>query len=171
MGNKYRLSSTIYNRDKEKIDPKRIIFLSVEGNVTEKEYFIGIATHIREISDNAIVKVEVLGRRSKDNKSAPGKVLELLEECVELRKNGMDTISNEIKSIEDIFNKYSEKYIEKYLNNENDLANKKEFEKDLHLAEYDLNYRRYLAECGGNYESDIYAVVIDRDSDRIKRLT
>lgn len=41
MNNSYRLSSSAFDREKEdeKIEPLKIYFLSVEGNVTEKEYF------------------------------------------------------------------------------------------------------------------------------------
>lgn len=45
MVNKYRLTSTVYDREeeKDKIEPLKIYFLSVEGNNTEKEYFEGIS--------------------------------------------------------------------------------------------------------------------------------
>lgn len=45
MLNKYRLVSDAYKREDEsdKILPEKIIFLSVEGNDTEKEYFDGVS--------------------------------------------------------------------------------------------------------------------------------
>lgn len=44
MRNRYRLMSTVYDREEEtqKILPEKRVFLSVEGNVTEKEYFDGL---------------------------------------------------------------------------------------------------------------------------------
>ena len=37
MNNKYRLSASVFEREKEeeKVMPKKVYFLSVEGNVTE----------------------------------------------------------------------------------------------------------------------------------------
>ena len=45
MLNKYRLVSDAYKREDEsdKILPEKIVFLSVEGNDTEKEYFDGVS--------------------------------------------------------------------------------------------------------------------------------
>ena len=45
MINRYRLTSTVYEREDEaqKIFPEKRIFLSVEGNATEKEYFVGVS--------------------------------------------------------------------------------------------------------------------------------
>ena len=47
MNNRYRLTSTVYEREleKDKVDPLKIYFISVEGNVTEKEYFDGISKY------------------------------------------------------------------------------------------------------------------------------
>lgn len=40
MTNRYRLSSSTYEREEDsKIEPKKVFFLSVEGNTTEKAYF------------------------------------------------------------------------------------------------------------------------------------
>ena len=47
MRNRYRLMSTVYDREEEsqKVLPEKRIFLSVEGNVTEKEYFDGMSKY------------------------------------------------------------------------------------------------------------------------------
>lgn len=92
MTNKYRLSSTVYNREteKEKIDLQKIIFLSVEGNVTEIEYFRGISAFRDILGMDARVDVEVLRRRSSDTNSAPQQVIELLEEYIRLRELGKE---------------------------------------------------------------------------------
>ena len=41
MINRYRLTSTVYDRENEsqKVLPEKRIFLSVDGNATVKEYF------------------------------------------------------------------------------------------------------------------------------------
>ncbi len=45
MYNRYRLASTVYDREEEtrRILPEKRVFLSVEGNVAEKEYFDGLS--------------------------------------------------------------------------------------------------------------------------------
>ena len=44
MKNRFRLARTDYARETEeqKIEPQKIFYLSVEGNVTEQQYFAGI---------------------------------------------------------------------------------------------------------------------------------
>ena len=51
MINRYRLTSTVYDREdeKQKILPEKRIFLSVEGNATEKEYFDGVSKNREKI--------------------------------------------------------------------------------------------------------------------------
>ena len=57
MINRYRLTSTVYEREDEsqKVLPEKRIFLSVEGNATEKEYFDGKLTvdTIEELVDDS----------------------------------------------------------------------------------------------------------------------
>lgn len=96
MKNKYRLSSNAFERESEedKVKPKKIFFLSVEGNATEKEYFEGISANRRQLGINAVVDVQVLNRRSKDTNSAPQQVVELLEEYLRLRECGINFKTN-----------------------------------------------------------------------------
>lgn len=88
MINRYRLTSTVYDREEEyqKILPEKRIFLSVEGNETEKEYFDGVSKNREKMGINAKIDVEVLCRGKKDTDSAPQQVLELLEEYIRLRE-------------------------------------------------------------------------------------
>ena len=55
MINRYRLTSTVYDREEEyqKILPEKRIFLSVEGNETEKEYFDGVSKNREKMGINA----------------------------------------------------------------------------------------------------------------------
>ena len=57
MKNRYRLRSTVFEREeeKDKIKQKKIFFLSIEGNATEKEYFNGVSAHRVHLGINAIV--------------------------------------------------------------------------------------------------------------------
>lgn len=98
MINRYRLTSTVYEREDEsqKILPEKRIFLSVEGNATEKEYFDGVSKYREKIGINAEVDVEVLRRGKKDTNSAPQQVIELLEEYIRLREQKEDDILEEI---------------------------------------------------------------------------
>lgn len=163
MENKYRLSSTIFEREeeKDKVEPQKIFFLSVEGNATEKEYFEGISANRRHLGINAIVDVEVLNRGSKDTGSAPYKVLELLEEYLRLRENGKESLINDIP--EDFVQKYGVEFIRNFLDGGGNIPKRKRnaFVTDLLKIGYDINYRRYLQ----NYHSELdeFGILIDRD--------
>lgn len=159
--NKYRLSSSVYDRenDQEKVKPHKIYFFAVEGNSTEKEYFQGVSKYRTELGIDAIVDVKVLERASKDNKSAPDAVLELLEEYVQLRENG--EIEQDIPS--GVLEKYGVDFIKRYLSNSDGLAKKEKniFMNDLRSIGYDIQYRRYLSKYDSNL--DEFCIFIDRD--------
>ena len=54
MTNRYRLSSSTYEREEEnKIEPKKVFFLSVEGNTTEKAYFQGVSSYRKQLGISA----------------------------------------------------------------------------------------------------------------------
>ena len=112
---KSRLSAAIYNREEEEnqIEPKRVYFLSVEGNVTEKEYFENIQSFSDELEINSLVKIEVLTRRNNDTRSAPKDVIELLEEYIHSRSE--DSIPSDIP--ESLLKEFDETYIKEYLTN------------------------------------------------------
>lgn len=112
---KSRLSAAIYNREEEEnqIEPKRVYFLSVEGNVTEKEYFENIQSFSDELEINSLVKIEVLKRRNNDTRSAPKDVIELLEEYIHSRSE--DSIPSDIP--ESLLKEFDETYIKEYLTN------------------------------------------------------
>ena len=48
LTSRFRLTSTAFTREDEdnKIDPKRMIILSVEGDETERTYFQHLNTHL-----------------------------------------------------------------------------------------------------------------------------
>lgn len=163
MKNKYRLTSTVYDRESEndKIDPLKIYFISVEGNATEKEYFDGISKHRLKLGINAKVNVEVLRRAGKDTNSAPEQVLELLEEYLRLRKEGKEDMLNDIPT--EFRELYSDDFIQAYLNCPESIPKKlrNRFCTELKKLGYDINYRKYLAK----YQQDMdeFCVMIDRD--------
>lgn len=163
MKNKYRLSSTVFEREeeKDKVEPQKIFFLSVEGNATEKEYFEGVSANRRQLGIHAIVDVEVLNRSSKDTGSAPSQVLELLEEYLRLRKNGSESLIKDIPT--EFVEKYGIEFIQDFLAGAANVPRKKRnaFVTDLLKIGYDINYRKYLQ----NYRSDLdeFGILIDRD--------
>ena len=169
MINRYRLTSTVYDREdeKQKILPEKRIFLSVEGNATEKEYFDGVSKNREKIGINAKVDVEVLRRGKKDTNSAPQQVLELLEEYIRLREQNEDDILKEIS--EQFKEQYSLEFIKKYLENPSQIPKKQRnlFVTELKKIGYDINYRKYLRKY--NKELDEFAVLIDRVHKRIQK--
>lgn len=164
MINRYRLTSTVYNREEEsqKILPEKRIFLSVEGNAAEKEYFDGVSKYRQQIGINAKIDVEVLRRGSKDNNSAPQQVLELLEEYIRLREQNEDDILQEIS--EQFKEQYSIDFIKTFLDNPKQIPKKErnQFVTELQKIGYDINYRKYLRKY--NQELDEFAILIDRDA-------
>jgi hypothetical protein len=155
--------STAYEREEEdaRVLVEKRIFLSVEGNETEKEYFDGLSNHRGEIGINAKVDVKVLGRGRKDTNSAPQQVVELLEEYIRLREQNeedfLEEISNQFRKT------YSVEFIKQYLKNPEKLPRKQRnaFVTELKKIGYDINYRKYLRKY--NSELDEFAVLIDRD--------
>ena len=160
--NKFRLSSNSFERetDAEKINPQKIYFLAVEGNVTEKEYFEGLSFYRTLLGINAKVDVIILNRLRSDNNSAPSKVIELLEEYIQLR-NSNNAYNLDIPK--EFLDKYSDDFIQKYLNTPEILSKKEisSFLNDLNSLGYDINYRHYLKKYDG--DTDEFCILIDRD--------
>lgn len=163
MVNRYRLTSTSFERKKEeeKLSPKKIYFLSVEGNVTEKEYFEGISANREELGIDGIVDVEVLKRASSDNNSAPKQVVELLEECVRLRELGIDSFTEDIPK--EFIDKYGMDFIKCFFETPNKIARKQRngFITELQKIGYDINYRKYISEFRKG--EDEFCILIDKD--------
>lgn len=77
-------SGNRFERSKNR-DVKRVVFLSVEGNVTEPQYFGYVKAFQKELGIKSVVELHVLQRQ--DTSSSPFKVLELLENYLEIRNN------------------------------------------------------------------------------------
>lgn len=160
-----RLSANIYKReqdDDERQQPKKVFFLSVEGNLTEKKYFENINKYSSQLGINAAVHIEVLRRKNNDTRSAPKDVIDLLEEYVELRSEGI--IPNDFPK--DLISEFGEAFIEMYVTDPKNLKlvdsqRYKLFENKLRSIGYDLNYKSYL----NSYNNDLdqFCIIIDRD--------
>lgn len=135
--------------------PRRIIFLSVEGDDTERTYF----QHLEEHLDNTIIHIEVLRHRHGDGYSDPKYVIELLEECVRIR-NG-ELIPKEIQDL--ISPEFSEEFINAYIQDSQSLDKilVQKFKEKLLQISIQLDYHKYLQDL--NPEEDIFAIVLDRD--------
>lgn len=157
--NKYRLSREVYEREDEaaKIPPAKIIYLSVEGNVTEKEYFESLSRCRSKLGINSKITVEVLSR--SDTNSAPHSVIELLEEYVELRNTDEEI---EVSDLPEEFRKnHSIDEVEMYLNDTMNAEQRDLFSNELRKLGYDISYYKYLKTYESEY--DEFGVVIDRD--------
>lgn len=162
MANAFRLkSTTMFSRSDDEIDesPLRIVFLSVEGNKTERQYFEYVEKYRVNLGIKASVHVHTLQRAKRDNLSAPQDVLELLEEYLLVRRN--DGLPERLRKI--IPKEYSDEFVNSYLNLKLDPNDDKvrAFETELEQAGYDVVYNNYLREFKG--ENDVYAIVLDRD--------
>lgn len=154
---KHRLCSSAFDRPDEtsKVDPKRMVFLSVEGDETERTYFQNLSNHL----DNSLVKIEVLRHRRGDGYSDPEHVIDLLTEYINVREGELIP-----KDLPDSFSaKYSKEIIQAYLDGSDtiSLSQRKAIEEELLLIGIDLDYRRYLQ--NWSHDNDVFAVVLDRD--------
>ena len=94
MAISHRLHSSMYERPDEGADqkPKRIVFLSVEGNTTEKDYFRFVNKYRDQLSVQSVIHIEILSRWSSDTLSNPDQVLGLLHELKKLQDNGIHPV-------------------------------------------------------------------------------
>jgi hypothetical protein len=157
--NKYRVSRDVYEREDEsaKILPAKIIYLSVEGNVTEKEYFECLTRCRRRLGINSKITVEVLHR--KDTNSAPKHVVELLEEYVELRNTNEEIETSDLPQL--FRQNHSSEEVKDYLEGRMDQDHSKAFSEELRLLGFDISYIKYLKTYENEY--DEFGIVIDRD--------
>ncbi|MCM1124161.1 MAG: RloB family protein [Eubacterium sp.] len=162
MGNSFRLKSdAMFVRPEEsnKEPPLRIVFLSVEGNKTEQNYFEWIEKYREQLGVKARVHVHSLRRSKNDTLSAPKHVLELLEEYIEIRES--EVLPERMKML--IPTEYTDDFVKQYIENPEyvDVTMRNNFEMLLQQAGIDLEYEYFLKEYAGKY--DVFGVVIDRD--------
>ena len=162
MANSFRLTSnTLFSRSEEDIQesPLRIVFLSVEGNKTEEQYFSFVEKYRNQLGIKSGVHIHALKRAKHDNLSAPENVLELLEEYLELRN--AEYLPEKLRLA--IPSEYSYDFIVDYVNgncNEEDRRTI-QFEQLLNSVGIDLEYNFFLKEYTGR--DDVFGIVIDRD--------
>ncbi len=141
---------------------KRVVFLSVEGEVTERRYFEFVRESRETLGIKSVVEIHVL--RRGDSSSSPEKVVELLENYLEVRNNN-DFLA-EVDKLE--LKHYEKEFIHKYLEAPDtiDVKEKRQFEGFLKEEQLDLTYLLFLNKFKGsdNGENDVFGIVIDRDA-------
>lgn len=155
----YRLSTnSVFSRPAEASkEPRRIVFLSVEGTKTEINYFTFVEKYRRELNIDALVHVEVL--RKTDTKSDLENVLDLLEDYVTFRENGQ--FEEELQKLE--LRNFDLSFIKKYLQGDTGITQRQRsrFKEVLRQEHLDLQYLNFLNVYKG--ENDCFGVVVDRD--------
>lgn len=141
---------------------KRVVFLSVEGEVTERRYFEFVRESRETLGIKSVVEIHVL--RRGDSSSSPEKVVELLENYLEVRNNN-DFLA-EVDKLK--LKHYDKEFIHKYLEAPDtiDVKEKRQFEGFLKEEQLDLTYLLFLNKFKGsdNGENDVFGIVIDRDA-------
>ena len=141
---------------------KRVVFLSVEGEVTERRYFEFVRESRETLGIKSVVEIHVL--RRGDSSSSPEKVVELLENYLEVRNNN-DFLA-EVDKLE--LKHYDKEFIHKYLEAPDtiDVKEKRQFEGFLKEEQLDLTYLLFLNKFKGsdNGENDVFGIGIDRDA-------
>lgn len=141
---------------------KRVVFLSVEGEVTERRYFEFVRESRETLGIKSVVEIHVL--RRGDSSSSPEKVVELLENYLEVRNNN-DFLA-EVDKLE--LKHYDKEFIHKYLEAPDtiDVKEKRQFEGFLKEEQLDLTYLLFLNKFkeSDNGENDVFGIVIDRDA-------
>ena len=157
---KYRLSSSAFEARLEGTEaPGKCIFISVEGDDTERTYFENLRNHIRTLGSKTCINIEVLSH-PRDGYSAPNHVAKLLEEFMKLRDEGV--LPQEIRSKLKL--NFTENDLNKYLSNDVSLSEDLKHDIEAKALEYgiDLHYRKYLKDYK-EYDDDRFVVVIDKD--------
>lgn len=137
--------------------PKRVVFLSVEGNVTEPDYFRYVKEYQKQLGIKAVVDIRVLQRAGTD--SAILDVLNLLENYIEIRNDA--SFDTKIKELE--IKNYDSEFITRYIEDKDSipLKDQHKFEAILWKEQLDLEYLCFLNKYHG--ENDVFGVVVDRD--------
>lgn len=142
--------------------PKRIVFLSVEGSDTERQYFQYIHKYRSALSIQSVIHVEVLSRWSRDTKSDPQQVYNLIQDLLEIRETGiLPTELYEQLAVER--NDLSLESVTGFIKGTLDSPEMKRIQNILRFAKIDYDYQKFLADYKGQDGNDIFAIVIDRD--------
>lgn len=102
MPNMYRLNSDgLYTRAEETDTPYSVVFLSVEGNETEVDYFSHVNFYRKDLGLRAIIDIEVLRRSASDTRSGLASVVDLLDDAIKIKNAASwnDCLDEEFKQL------------------------------------------------------------------------
>lgn len=89
MSNLYRIKDSVFERSTtETIEEYPLIILSMEGTVTEKEYFCGLRDAINNRSYRGRAVFKLLPLEKIDTNSDPSSVIDLLDEYINRKLKG-----------------------------------------------------------------------------------
>ncbi|MBK5201939.1 MAG: RloB domain-containing protein [Spirochaetaceae bacterium] len=158
MNSIYRLSSNAFDRKEPNENPRKVVWLSVEGTRTEIKYFRYLDDNKSKLGIDSAIIIEPL--KKNDTKSDPLSVLNLLDEYVMLKDK---SLIQQIKGLSDLEDAVELENIRLYLENENLVCEevKCKIKNAINLAKYDVEYHKYLDRIG--IDDDIFAIVIDTE--------
>lgn len=95
---RFWLHSSAFERPEEniKIEPKKALFLSVEGDETERTYFEHLQNFIETSEYNSIIHIEVLRHKRGDGYSSPELVKRYIQDPDNLSKSERNKINDEL---------------------------------------------------------------------------
>ena len=159
--NQFRLSGSGFERPPMGVtEAKRVIFISAEGTKTEPSYFKRINDRLKENKQCPFI-IHVL-EHDRDTASSPDRVLELLEECRQLRKEDGEAVL--FKSIVDRSSRiFSVDQVKTYFFNPEQLPLRVRRRIGIAITKLGINVDYYYFLRGLGSSGDSFAVVIDRD--------
>ena len=161
------VTSDMLNRPEEENpkDPKSVVFLSVEGEITEVNYFTHLNTCVAP--NDVILHIEVL-ERSNGSKSAPKHVFEVLNEYARIRDE--DLVNKSV--LHQVMGRYPVEAIEQLLAKDpDDTLSDEEAAicNTLQVEVMDFQYNKFLKRMSRG-ENDIAAMIVDIDKkNQVKR--
>jgi len=159
MHNQFRLSGNPMERRIGTKSPLKIFWLSVEGAVTEKQYFSGLSSCRRQLGINAVIDVETLERKRKMGDSTPEDVRELMDEFLATRSSSLEALLTAADP--HFLSEYSVEELTQYFEGTLVKAKRKKMQRDLERLGINLKYLKYLRERSS--EDDEFCLIIDRD--------
>lgn len=163
---RFRITSSAFERPFEDVDDKRqpnfVYFLSVEGDDTENDYFTLLGRYLRKKYPKSPFVICLTPSHSGLN--SPGHVLELLEQCANIRKPKIA-----IKQLSNAFKRKYGKHLDRYFGPDIKVTKKEleRFKSDLESLEIRYQVVNTVRKCGRSADnqspSDRFAMIIDRD--------
>lgn len=164
---RFRVSSSAsvrpFEKEREKVLPNCIYFLSVEGDLTERDYFTHLEAYISTEYPGAGIRINVQTPRHS-GLSSPESVYELLEQCADIR-----TPKLKLKEFSKSFQRKYGCEIDRYFGKRPSVTKKElaAFRADLEVLgiRYDVvnTMRCFGVSEVGAHPDDRFGMVIDRD--------